>query len=254
MNTTASRHPLGVLVLEPNPLTRFGIESVIDLHPLLHVCGEACEARMARSLCSAKKPDLIVLALFPPNGDGIELLKEFATIHPPARAIVVIDSSEAVFVQRSFRAGARGCVTKHEEPTELLAGLEDVLSGKLFISSGVSQILANCEHQSSSRNLHTLSDRELSVFRRLGSKQGPTEIARELGLSVKTVETHQRRIKEKLRLPNGVELNLAAERWLSAFGFFPDKTALLAKLETLGHPIEELSLKAPKELVQEGNR
>ena len=208
-----------VLIIDGEPLTRFGIAALVNLHPLLCVCGEAGDARTGRVACEQEMPDLIVLELELPGGDGIELLRDFARLHPPARAVVVSGREDALSVQRAFRAGARGYVTKHEQAAELLAALEQVFTGGIFASERVAHLLvADLAARRSPRglgNLSALSDRELLIFRRFGQKHGTTAIARELAVSVKTVETHQGRIKEKLGLANSAELHRRAEQWVA---------------------------------------
>lgn len=208
-----------VLIIDGEPLTRFGIAALINLHPLMRVCAEAGEARMGRAACAQEKPDLIVLELALAGGDGLELLRDFARLHPPARAVVVSARDDALSVQRAFRAGARGYVTKQEEAAEVLAALEEVFTGGIFASERVSHLLvADLAARRAPRahgNLSALSDRELLVFRRIGQKHGATAIAHELAVSVKTVETHQGRIKEKLGLPNCAELRRRAEQWVA---------------------------------------
>lgn len=202
-----------VLVVESEPLTQFGIRAVIDMHPLLRICGEAADARAARQLCLEHQPDLIVLDLIIPNGDGIELLREFARLNPAARSIVISSCCDPLSVQRSFRAGAYGYVTKQEDPAEILAALEQVLSGEHFVSTRVAHLLVDHGTDPTLQRVKTLSDRELHIFRRLGKKQGPTQIANELALSIKTIETHQRRIIEKLHFTGGQHLHRMAEAW-----------------------------------------
>jgi DNA-binding NarL/FixJ family response regulator len=216
-------HPTArVLIVDGEPLTRFGIAALINLHPLLRVCEEAGDVRAARAACAEEKPDLIVLELALAGGDGLELLRDFARLHPPARTVVVSARDDALSVQRAFRAGARGYVTKQEEATEVLAALEEVFTGGIFASARVANLLvADLAARRAPRalgNLSALSDRELLVFRRIGQKNGATAIARELAVSVKTVETHQGRIKEKLGLPTCAELRRRAERWVASKG------------------------------------
>jgi DNA-binding NarL/FixJ family response regulator len=188
------------------------------MHPMLEICGEAANARVARQLCVEQRPDLIVLDLIIPNGDGIELLREFPRLSPAVRSIVISSCCDPLSVQRSFRAGAYGYVAKQEDPTELLAALDQVLSGEHFVSTRIAQMLVDHGKDPVIERVKSLSDRELHIFRRLGKKQGPTQIASELSLSVKTIETYQRRIIEKLNLSDGQHLHRVAEQWFRGAG------------------------------------
>jgi DNA-binding NarL/FixJ family response regulator len=188
------------------------------MHPMLQICGEAANARAARQLCVEQRPDLIVLDLIIPNGDGIELLREFPRLSPSARSIVISSCCDPLSIQRSFRAGAYGYVAKQEDPTELLAALDQVLSGKHFVSTRIAHLLVEHGNDPVIERVRSLSDRELHIFRRLGKKQGPTQIASELSLSVKTIETYQRRIIEKLNLSGSQHLHRVAEQWFRGAG------------------------------------
>ncbi len=211
---------LRVMVVEGWPLIRLGLVTLSNLHPRLEVCAEAADGPTARRLCAEEKPDLIVLNLAIPRGDGIELLRDFHKLHPPARMLVVSDREDALSLERAFRAGAGGYVSMREEPTEVFAGLERLMAGERFASKRVSHLLL--EHLASGPgrkgprwDVATLSDRELQIFRLLGAKLGATAIAQELGISVRTIETHQMRMKEKLHVATGAALHRLAEEWAS---------------------------------------
>jgi DNA-binding NarL/FixJ family response regulator len=99
---SCDRTPKNVLVIEPESLTRLGIATVVSLHPLLRVCGEAANARAARQLSVERSPDLIVLEIVLPNGDGLELLVEFSRILPKAALVVISQCADSLSVQRLF--------------------------------------------------------------------------------------------------------------------------------------------------------
>jgi DNA-binding NarL/FixJ family response regulator len=208
-----------VMIVEGVALTRLALRTLSMGHPRFEVCAEAVDAPEARALCAAVKPDVIVLDLAVPRGDGVELLRELARLHPMAKALVVSQCEDELSLQRAFRAGARGYVSLHEDPEEVVAGMEQVVLGQLFASRRVSHLLLSQMAQRPSRrgaawDVATLSDRELHVFRRLGIGLGATAIGRDLGVSVKTVETHFGRIKEKLGVTTASELRQRAEDWV----------------------------------------
>jgi DNA-binding NarL/FixJ family response regulator len=211
--------PKSALVVDGIPLTRFGIASAIDCHPRFRVCGEASDGPTALALCAELRPDLIALDLAVPRGGGIQLIHDFHKLHPAAEAIVISDQDDAFTVQHALRAGARAFISKQDEPTEIVAGLEFVLGGGLFTSKRVSRLLLEEIAARNRKTIHwevaTLSDRELQIFRLMGSELGTTAIARELGRSVKTVETHQQRMKEKLHVAGIRGLQEHAIRWFA---------------------------------------
>jgi len=213
----APREQFQVLVVDENPLTRFGISSVVNLHPFLHVCEEAADARSARAAHAAEVPHIVILDILLPHGDGIELVREFSSCRPKCRPIVVSDLVDSPTIRRAFQAGALAYISKKDEAAQILCALEAVLSGTTYTSKIVSETLQAEISRKTPGRIHklinTLSNRELHVFRRLARNQGTTAIARELSVSVKTVETHLSRIKEKLHLESSVQLHHVAESW-----------------------------------------
>jgi DNA-binding NarL/FixJ family response regulator len=173
---------------------------------------------VARRLFAEHRPDLVVLNLTLRHGDGIALIKDFKKLNPAARVLVVTARNDTLSLQRVFRAGARGYVVTQDETAEVLHALERIASGELYasgtVSRGLLEMLAAGTVETRKVDGRQLSDRELQVFRLMGSGLGTSRVATELQVSVKTVETHQSHIKQKLGLQTGVELNQRAARWL----------------------------------------
>ena len=206
-----------VLVVDGASLTRFALVSLINLHPLTVVCDEAGTAPQARSLCLESRPDLIVIDIDIERGDGLNLIKELHTLHPPQQTLVVSGREEIPSIQRAFGAGARAYVSKLDESAEIIIAIESVLAGRLYMSPRISyrmlEEFAGSGHGRFGQQVSTLSNRELHIFRLFGHRKGASAIALELGISVKTIETHQQRIKEKLHLKTAHDLHRAAENW-----------------------------------------
>ena len=209
---------LSVLIVHRAPLTRFGLTTLIKSSRRFKVIGETGEAPVARRTFTDNSPDLVVLSLSLLHGDGIALLKDFKKINPVARALVVTTRTDLLSVQRAFKAGARGYVVAEDETTEVLHALEEIAAGELYASGTVArrllQMLANGSVEPRRDACGQLSDRELEVFRLIGGGLGTARVAKELQLSVKTIETHRQRIKQKLGLTNGTELTRRAAEWM----------------------------------------
>jgi DNA-binding NarL/FixJ family response regulator len=201
-----------------SPVTRFGLSALLGSFSNFRICAETDSVPEARELFFRHDPAAIVLGLSLRYGDGIALIKDFkkATVH--ARTLVLSDRTDALSVQRAFRAGARGYMTTHDDISEIPRALRQILSGEFYASPSVSQlllqILAERKLMKPDAALTQLSDRELQVFGMIGRGLGTSGIAKELHLSVKTIETHQMRMKQKLDLRNGAELNRRAETWV----------------------------------------
>ncbi len=209
-----------VLVVDGVPLTRFALGTLTNLHSAMVVCAEASTAPEARQKCAEAKPDLVILDLGVPLGDGVSLLRELRKLHPPVLLMAVNENDDALTMRRAFRAGAKGYVTRSDEMREFQEALERTWRGERYASRRVADALLKAmvmgEDGPFSTSLERLSDREFHVFQLIGNKQGPTAIASRLGVSVKTIETYQRRIQEKLRLPGCSELHQRALSWCSA--------------------------------------
>jgi len=219
-----------VLIVDGMPLTRIGLSTLINSHPQLCVCAETGEANVARRLCAEQQPDLVTLNLVLMRGDGIELLRDFARLHPAAQMLVISEREDALSLQRAFRAGARGYLTKWDDAPEVFRALEQVQAGNLFASQRVAGLLlshlASGEIKAGKGSLSTLSDREMQIFRLVGSGVRTSAVARELGLSVKTIETHRQRIKDKLHLQSGADLNQRASQWVLSESGFASRNAV----------------------------
>jgi DNA-binding NarL/FixJ family response regulator len=131
--------------------------------------------------------------------------------------IVLSMHDEKLYAERVIRAGARGYVMKREATRSVIAAIRQVLSGKLYVSTGVAEMFAekfvDRKLPTDSSPIEQLSDRELEVFSLLGQGQETRRIAENLHLSVKTVQAYCARIKEKLNLANGTELLREAVYW-----------------------------------------
>jgi DNA-binding NarL/FixJ family response regulator len=205
-----------VLVADGHALKRAGMMYAVQQHSTLEVAGEAIDRATACQFVAEQQPDLVVFNLALP-GDGLALLLAGKPLHPRARWIAVSPTRDVLTLQRALQAGASGCVLEEEGMGELLAALREVVEGRTFLSRKISALLlASAARKAAARweaLLPTLSDREWQVFRHLGTGQGPAAMARELGLSPKTIETHEQRIQEKLHLTGASQLRAAAEAW-----------------------------------------
>lgn len=201
-----------VLIADAEPVARCGLVSLINSHPRLRVCAEAETLALARELCSKHKP--AVLVLDPAMGDGFALIKDLPRWSRETRVVVFTGMNDALAVQRAFKVGACAFVTRRDPVSALMNAVVGALSGERHVGPHVEHLLLE-NLASGSVELHghemsALSNRELQVFRLLGSGLGTRAVATELGVSVKTVETHRQRMKEKLQVANGTELQRRA--------------------------------------------
>lgn len=205
-----------VLIVDDHALVRKGMSKVIEGTPDLELCGEAEGVQAGIQLIDELKPDIVVLDLSLPDGDGIELIKRVRKRNAKAKMLVSSVHSEMIYAERAVRAGAHGYVSKDASADELLKAIRDVLSGEVSLSREVSNrmLVGMSDHDDEDEDVvGRLSDRELQVFTMLGEGMTTKYVAEKLCLSPKTVETHQARIREKLNLNNAQELREYAIKW-----------------------------------------
>jgi DNA-binding NarL/FixJ family response regulator len=207
-----------VLVVHRIGFVRAGVISLIEKSMQFVVCGETDEAPSARELFLRHKPHLVVVGLRLCGADGIQLIKEFRSLNPIAAILALSEHADPFSAQRAFRAGARAYLTIDDAP-ELLRAFDKILNGHPHVAASVLPlILSNFAAGTKgprSFDVNNLSDRELEIFSFIGRGVSVSELASELHVSVKTIETHQMRMKEKLALHTAAELRQKAREWLA---------------------------------------
>lgn len=207
-----------ILVVDDHPLVRYALTQLLNRTPDLECCGEADGMETARVAVKSLTPDFVLLDLSLGDGDGFALISEWKRASPAMKVMVISRHDEVVYAERSLRVGADGFVTKEETPDEVLRAVRLVISGRRYVSDKIAaqvmKRLAESPLQGRSREgIEGLSGRELQVFRMLGEGRNNKEIAQQLTLSPKTVETYRDNIKRKLGLPDSVSLIRHAANW-----------------------------------------
>ena len=207
-----------VLVVHRTGFVRSGVLSLIAKSRQFIACGETDEAPLARELFLRHKPDLVLIGLRLIGADGIQLIKEFRSLNPIAAILALSEHVDAFSAQRALRAGARGYLTIEDAP-ELLRAFDEISAGHPFVGASVLPLIlsnfAGGAKSVGSSDVNSLSDRELEIFSFIGRGFSVSELASELNVSVKTIETHQMRMKEKLALHSAAELRQKAREWLA---------------------------------------
>jgi DNA-binding NarL/FixJ family response regulator len=208
-----------IIVVDDHPICRRGITQLLsdeaDDEADLQVCGEAESTDEALELIERVKPDLAVVDLSLKNSSGIDFIK-IAKAHygQQLKMIVISMHEETILVERAIRAGARGYVTKREAATHLKSAVRAVSEGKFYLSETTKEKTLNNEFSGESENaMSSLSDRELEIFQLIGEGLTTNLIAKNLHLSIKTVEGYRANIRSKLKLKDNMELIRHAVRW-----------------------------------------
>lgn len=208
-----------VLIVDDHPILRKGLTLLINQEPDLFVCAEAENAQMALESLDNVIPDMAIVDISLPGIDGIELIKELRLRHKEMPVLVVSMHDEALYAERSLRAGARGYIMKQEALEKVLVAIRKVLEGEIFVSERITtkmlEKFVSVEGVSQAASpIDLLSNRELTVFRLIGQGHKTRQIAERLHLSIKTVESYRAHIKEKLKLGDGTDLLKYAIQWV----------------------------------------
>jgi len=206
-----------ILVVDDHPIVRQGLALLINREPDLVVCGEAEEAMGAMHVLASARPDVLIVDISLNGPDGLDLLKNIRITHPALPVLILSMHEESIYAERALRAGANGYIMKQEATERVLVAVRRILSGEIYVSGRIADKMLKHYITGSGTlrdsSIADLSDRELEVFRLIGDGHGTRQIAEELHLSIKTVESHQAHIKEKLSLRSARELMQHAIQW-----------------------------------------
>jgi DNA-binding NarL/FixJ family response regulator len=206
-----------VLLVDDHPIVRQGLALLIDREADLSVCGEAEGAHTAFHAIETLRPDIVVLDISLNGPDGLEVLKEIRMKSGSLPVLILSMHDESIYAERAMRAGANGYIMKQEATEKVLIAIRRILQGDVYLSDRLTttmlQQYVRGGATTKSSPLLNLTDRELEVFRLIGEGHGTRQIADELHLSVKTIESYQAHIKEKLALRNARELVQHAIEW-----------------------------------------
>jgi DNA-binding NarL/FixJ family response regulator len=210
-------HKKRIVVVDDHPIVRQGLTLMINREEDLMVCGEAEEAMGAIHVMASARPDVLILDISLNGPDGLDLLKHLRATHPSLPVLILSMHDELIYAERALRAGANGYIMKQEATEKVLVAVRRILGGEIYVSDRIANRMLRhyITGSGSLRNssIADLSDRELEVFRLIGEGHGTRQIAEELHLSVKTVESYQAHIKEKLSLRSSRELMQHAIQW-----------------------------------------
>jgi DNA-binding NarL/FixJ family response regulator len=208
-----------VLIVDDHPIVRHGIRRMIDAEHDLTICGEVETAAEARRAIRELAPDVAIIDLSLQHGDGLELVRDAHAQHPTLPMLVLSMHDEAIYGERLLAMGAMGYIMKQAAADQLLIALRRVLAGEKYLSEALMQ-RATDRGEGAATGEHgdpvgRLSNREVQVLNLIGRGMSSRQVAADLGLSVKTIETHRLTIKRKLNLATNSQLLQYAMNWFS---------------------------------------
>ena len=206
-----------VFVVDDHPAIREALTAAIDSKIDMRVIGESATAKQGLRQMERNEPDVAIVDISLEDAHGLDLVEELRSRFPELRIVVFSMYDESVYAERAIRAGASGYVMKSEPTENVVKAIQAVSEGDVYLSQRMSsRILSKVIRQQDytfRSATEQLTDREMTVFKKLGEGLSVRDIAEELDLSRKTVETYRRRAKEKLGFESVDELLQYAVQW-----------------------------------------
>jgi DNA-binding NarL/FixJ family response regulator len=200
-----------VLLVEDHTVLREGLKALFADEPDLKVVGEAGDGREALTLVAELNPNIVVMDISLPNLNGIEATRQIRRDYPGVQVVILSMHANEEYVFQVLQAGAAGYVLKQCPSSEVINAIRAARCGGSFLSAPISRtVINNYIHQAKTWNqaedFEVLTSREREVLQPLAEGRPNREIARQLGISVKTVERHRSNMMHKLGVRNKTEL------------------------------------------------
>ena len=215
---------LRVAVVSEHTLARAGMVQGLRAQPDMDVCGEFDGCRALMGALRGHPPDAVVMELSAGGGDVLDALERCRAAAPQVAHVVVSHSKNPELAERAIKAGARGYLFRSTGPKSLAEAIRAAVAGELHVCHCIASpllqgaIYGKQGHKTKHPDLACLSAREFQVFQLIGSGLDNQKIARDLGISVKTLNAHTEHMKQKLNLPTMTALKASAHRWQSVPG------------------------------------
>ncbi|PHR27119.1 MAG: DNA-binding response regulator [Desulfotalea sp.] len=206
-----------VIIVDDHPIFRMGMGELLNQEDDFFVCGLAEDITSARKVIEEEAPDLAIVDITLAGDNGLDLVKELSKQRNPLLILVLSMHDEQVWAERAIRAGARGYIMKKEASENVISALRNIRNGKIHVSHSIMErFLDRLQTQPEipiAPTVDRLTDRELEVFRLIGSGLSTREIAERMKLGLKTIGTYRDRVKHKLGIKNAAELSRRAVLW-----------------------------------------
>lgn len=207
--TPGHHHVIRILLVDDHETVRHGLKLLIESQRDMRVVGEAGTGVAAVHESESLRPDVVVLDVSMPEGNGVQAAREIAAATPTAAIVALTRHTDDAYVQALLGAGARAYVLKQSTSSELLNAVRAVSKGRLYLDAAVADRVAGAfaaRHAAGDDAVPRTSDREIEVLRLIATGFSNKEIAQQLDLSVKTVEVHRANAMRKLGLRGRVDI------------------------------------------------
>jgi two-component system, NarL family, response regulator NreC len=198
-------HPLRILIADDHEVVREGMRALIEHEPGWEVCGTAMTGQEAVDTAKKLKPEVVVLDMTMPELDGLDVLREIKRALPNTEVVIFSAHHSEEVIEQLFDAGAKSYIQKSDASRHLVAAIRSLAEHKPFFTPEISEVLfakflSVNPWKKRGAQKHTLTDRERDVVRLLALGSSNKEVAKTLGVSVRTAETHRGVLMRKLGL------------------------------------------------------
>lgn len=210
-----------LIMVDDHPVMRQGFARIVEDELDLEVCAQFSSAVGVIEAIGRERPDLVIVDPCLEDVHGLELIKDIRAQFDQIPILALSMYDEAVYAERAIRAGANGYVMKRSSTAAVLEAIRTALRGEFWLGEEVRERMVDKflgRNSANASNLEGLSDREFEVFQLIGQGLKTREIAEQLGISPKTIDTYRAHLKEKLNLENGTELLRHALHWVESQG------------------------------------
>lgn len=194
--TPKTPNKVRIVLADDHPLVLEGVRSCLETFDHIEIVGAVSNGRDALELAEETLPDIVILDINMPQFNGLDATAEFRRRLPDVKLLILSMHDDKEYIAAAIQHGARGYVLKDVSTREIVTAIEAVHNGGLYFSSGISDVLATLPSQPEPES--SLTSREVSVLLLLAEGRSNKEVARELDISVRTVETHRKNLKRKL--------------------------------------------------------
>ena len=205
-----------LLIADDHQIVRQGLRTMLERNADFTVVGEAEDGRSAVRMSGELKPDVVVMDIGMPDLNGVEATRQLTAGQPHVRVVGLSMHADRRFAAEMLKAGAKAYLLKDGAFDELATAIRSVAAGRVYLTARVADVVvqsyADTNHDESPSAFRRLSPREREVLQLMAEGRATKEIASDLDVSVKTVETHRRQIMEKLNLFSVAELTKYAVR------------------------------------------
>jgi DNA-binding NarL/FixJ family response regulator len=195
-----------LVLADDHPMIRAGFKTLLGQSKDLEVAGEAENGNELLKVVEAVQPDVTLVDIHMPGLNGLEALEELRASYPDMKFVVLTMHEEREYVRKALKAGADGYLLKNIEREELENAIHTVYKGGKYFSDEITAILADPAGRTSNNEASEITPREKEVLALVAGGHSTKQIADQLGISIRTVETHRINMLKKMEVSNSAEL------------------------------------------------